>query len=61
MAIRLKIHEKQKIIRNTTMYESSKHDSVKMRVLFMCLCHLVSLALTDDQDGRPEGQSDPGV
>lgn len=32
-----------------------------MRVLFMCLCQQDSLALTDNQDGRPEGQSDPGV
>lgn len=43
------------------MFESSKHDSVKMRVLLMSIWQLVSLALTDDQDGRPEGQSDPGV
>jgi len=34
---------------------------IKMRVLFVCLCQQFSLALTDNQDGRPEGQSDPGV
>ncbi len=43
------------------MYETSKHVSIKMRVLLISICQLVSLTLTDDQDGRPEGQSDPGV
>lgn len=61
MAIRLNRHEKRKRIRKITMYETSKRDSIKMRVLFVYICQLVSLALTDDQDGRPEGQSDPGV
>lgn len=61
MAIRLNRHEKRKRIRKITMYETGKRDSIKMRVLFVCICQLVSLGLTDDQDGRPEGQSDPGV
>lgn len=59
MAFQLKKHEKQRKIIKISAY--NKDSYIKMRVLFMCLCQQDSLALTDNQDGRPEGQSDPGV
>jgi len=62
MAFQLKQNEKQRKIKKISTYDKADTDHyIKMRVLFVCLCQQFALALTDNQDGRPEGQSDPGV